>query len=362
MSIKEINLCAFRNHDNLKLEFGAGVNVIWGPNGSGKTAVLESIYLLAYGRSFRTKKLLEALQIDRDSMNIAGLFEHNGVQQEIKLNQLSDNRRRFFLNGKKLNGTRDLIGLNPVIILSPEEQIITKGGPADRRAYFDRVFSVASREYVNVLADYTRILKQRNAALLLAARGTISEPSVTAWNGKLVQEGAKIWQLRSAMTAEFANDLKQAAVDFTVDDPQIGLLYSLADGTNEGKFEQLLRDSYSVDLQRGHTSIGPHRDLFDFSFCEQDLRKFGSQGEHKLTLVVIKMAEGLYIRRHTSRVPTILLDDLFAKLDFRRSDQVLRALGTDAQTIITATDLVDLERRGIALGGTDDHSFHLERD
>ncbi len=359
MSVKEIAVHSFRNHDQARLKFGPGVNVIWGGNGSGKTSILEAIYLLAYGRSFRTNRLLETLQIGCDKMNIAGIFEQGKEQNHIQLNQLHDGRKRFILNEKPISGARELIGLNPVVVLSPEEQIITKGAPGNRRSYFDRVFSVVSKAYVDTLVSYTRTLKQRNAALVRVATNNAPVSMITAWDDTLATNGNKIWRARIQYINEFSGLLEEVAHDFTVDDLKLCLQLTPDTAITVDEHKNILEQSLKNDIRRGYTGSGPHRDIYEIGFNGEDLRKFGSQGEHKITMVLIKMAEARFIRKHTGKRPTIILDDLFAKLDFQRSDQVLSALGKDLQTIITATDIIDLEKKGVNPSGSNDTSYHL---
>ncbi len=359
MPVREISMHSFRNHDLSKFEFGLGINVLWGGNGSGKTSVLEAIYILAYGRSFRTGKLRETLQIGQKSTNVAGIFEQQGVQYDIRFNQLENGRKKYLLDGSPVRGAPDLIGLNPVVVLSPEEQNITKGPPGNRRAYFDRVFSVVSKKYVTRLVTYTRCLKQRNAALTQVKLNLAPTSIIAAWDDTLCDSGNEIWKLRQTYISEFVDLLQETANNFTLGSIKINLHVNPETPPSTTEHRAKLAQSVKQDLRYGFTRYGPHRDQYEIGFNGQDIRKFGSQGEHKMTLVLIKVVEALFIRKFTGRAPTILLDDLFAKLDFRRSDQVLSALGKDIQTIITGTDIIDLEKRGINLSGPDDTSYHL---
>ncbi len=362
MAIKDIYLRSFRNHTDSHFEFNSGMNVLWGPNGSGKTSVLEGIYLLAYARSFRTKRILETLQDGCDKMNVTGRFETKKEAREIQLNQILDGRRRYLIDGQACRGAKDLIGLNPVVVLSPEEQNITKGTPGERRLYFDRVFSVVSQPYVGFLSKYTRALKQRNAALNDVKRGLQNIESVNAWNEILVDEGIKIWDTRAVLIDEFNSQIIEFSRDFTSGEVNVGVEYQAEAVFNKEELQAKMFSKNVVDLRRGYTSLGPHRDKYEFEFNGSDLRKFGSQGEHKLSLVLIKMAEARFASDHTGKTPTILLDDLFAKLDRQRSEQVLKALGSEIQTIITSTDINDLEAKGIDLSGSDVKNYFLDKD
>ncbi len=360
MAVKDIALRSFRNHSSSSYEFIDGVNVLWGANGSGKTSVLEGIYLLAYARSFRTSRINETLQSDHDTMSLTGHFVGRARGFEIQLNLLADGRKRYLLNGQTCRGARDLIGLNPVVLLSPEEQTITKGSPNERRSYFDRVFSVVSPPYVESLINYTRALKQRNAALVEFHRGFRGVESVTAWDEILVQEGLKIWHFRRQLIDSFREHVYYYATSFTSDEVKLTLQYGEQAGVTAADFSNLLAANLKRDIRQGYTTTGPHRDQYEFEFNGADIRKFGSQGEHKLSLVLIKMAEAQFIRKNAEKTPTILLDDLFAKLDRKRSEQVFLALGSEFQTIITSTDLSDLEEKGLKRADMEIKSYRLD--
>ncbi|MFQ6614939.1 MAG: DNA replication/repair protein RecF, partial [Fidelibacterota bacterium] len=204
MPIKEIELISFRNHGNTKMKFGDQVNVIWGPNGAGKTSVLEGIHLLSLGKSFKTSRNRDLLRAGDSHLSVTGVFFSDKREMTVQCNQLADGQRRFLINGKPLPRTRDLVGKNPVVVLSPEEQIITKGSPGDRRRYFNRIFSVLSREYLDVLSEYQRTLKQRNA-LLQNAR-YLAGGELAAWDQSLVKQGFRLWNLRQQFIELFQDE------------------------------------------------------------------------------------------------------------------------------------------------------------
>ena len=210
----------------------------------------------------------------------------------------------------------DLIGKTPIVLLSPEEQIITKGSPGDRRDYFNKILSIISREYLKTLLIYQRLIKQRNFALRETRKSHTNHAAIIAWNEPVVSTGKK--------TLETKNRLES---------------------------------SLSSDIVKGRTIAGPHRDEYCFTFNGRLLRNFGSQGEHKLALVLIKMAEINTIKTATGKTPILMLDDFFAKLDFQRADGALSLLNGEYQTIITTTDIVDIEKHGIDLKSEKQHLF-----
>jgi len=357
--IETIDLFNFRNHTYAKFEFKKGINVIWGENGSGKTAVLEAVHTLSIGRSFRTRNHKEVLKEKTENLSIKGLFNEKDIISEIRLNQLSTGKRRFFVNKVALKKTKQLIGENPVVLLSPEEQRLTKGTPGDRRQYFNKVFSTASQKYLNILIIYQRLIKQRNAALQEARRSKTSVESVEAWNDQVVSVGKKLWELKAIVLETFTREIN--IINEKYSDEGIDLVLHFVPEGEAETFDERLKKSIDLDIAKGWTTAGPHRDDYRFMLNGMLLKKYGSQGEHKLALILIKMAEINMVKITSGKDPILMLDDFFAKLDFQRSDKVLSLLNGNYQTIITTTDIVDFEKHGINLSSKNNATFQLER-
>lgn len=360
MPIKEIELVSFRNHDAIKLEFCPKINVIWGRNGSGKTAILEAIHSLSIGRSFRTNRKKELLKDDKEFFSITGKFQTANDIQEIQINQTKDGTRRIFIDGNKLESIRELVGLNPVVLLSPEEQTITKGTPQDQRNYFNKLFSIVSNEYLTILSEYNRILKQRNKLLdgfnLINNAGTELE----TWNERIAEIGQKLWKKRADYFNDYSTELNKTVKDFK--DGNFTFSCELIEKmvANEKEYIETLKKRQNRDIYLGRTTFGPHTDKITFTFNGKNIKQYGSQGEHKLALLLIKLAEVKLIRKVTENAPIVLLDDLFAKLDDSRSKQAMAMIDKDLQTIITTTDLKIVEDRGVKIDKLNNGSFHLD--
>jgi len=359
MSIKKIDMISFRNHKHINLEFGSGINVIWGENGSGKTSILEAIYLLSIGRSFRTNRLLETINNESQQMQISGNFYDGKRTQTIDFRQNRAGQRKIKINEMPVAGVRDIIGKNPVVLLSPEEQAVTKGSPGDRRAYFDKLFSMISRAYLDNLSDYTRILKQRNA-LLKQEKKMPTGVDFTVWNEELSRQGVQLWEKREKLLASFGRELTLVSENYSRRKIKIETHASMKK-LDQKTFLSELNKRETRDKILGWTSIGPHRDDTTFLFNQRPLREFGSQGEHKIALVFIKIAELQLIQTEKKQTPTLLLDDLFAKLDFERSEAIFELLSGKAQTLISNTDLVDVKKRGVNLKGDNNKTFYLKQ-
>lgn len=351
--IEKITLQNFRNHTSSTLTFEKSINVILGENGSGKTAILEAVYSLSTGKSFRTRNYLETLNEKQENMLLSGVFSENGNQKTIKLMQTKNGKRKIFINDIELVKRKDLIGEFPIVLLSPEEQSLTKGPETERRKYFDMLFSVLSHNYLNSLLQYQRVLKQRNYAIQNALRNKGSKNEIEAWNKPLVLHGVKLWKTKKEFFAKFSSNLSDVLKKY--DENNLFLRVVYIQECDEDLFENRLEKSLNSDLKKGRTLTGPQADKYNFYFNDRMLRNYGSQGEHKLALVLLKMAEIKTITDETQKTPILLLDDLFAKLDLRRTDDVMLLLNGKQQTLITTTDLIDLQKHN------NKHSFLSNR-
>ena len=360
MSIKEIEMVSFRNHVHSKFEFADGINVIWGENGSGKTAILEAIHTLSMGRSFRTNKVTELLKNGENLLSVTGLFVTQDREEKIQVNQTIKGERRFLINGQKSDGLKQLIGKNPVVLLSPEEQIITKGSPGNRRSYFDKTFCVVSKPYLTDLTDFTKTLKQRNRMLMMIRDKQSTEETLQAWDEKLSLVGFELLKKRKALFKEFESLLSEIVIQYG-DKTELTCDYNNYKFKNVKEFQKKLVSERKKDIFLCRTNTGPHREKFEFNYRTKQLREFGSQGEHKLALLLIKLAEMVFIKNKLKTIPTLLLDDLFAKLDDKRSRKILDMLNNTIQLIITMTDLRDIEKRGVDLNNERNKSLHLKQ-
>jgi len=357
--VEAIRIKNFRNHSSARLDFTTGINVIWGENGTGKTAILEAIYTLSMGRSFRTRNHKETLKEDQEVLSLKGLFLNGEGETEVQMRQIKEGKRKFIVNKSELKKTKELIGENPIVLLSPEEETITKGSPGDLRSYFDKTFSTVSIQYLNNLIEYQKIIKQRNTAIQEHLKRRADKKDIEAWNEPAVISGKKLWKEKQKLIDVFSKNLSRFVEEYR--DKTIDVFVRFEKEGSPDNFEERLKKSLNSDLRKGWTTSGPHRDSYHVFFNGKPIKKYGSQGEHKLALVLVKMAEIKTITNQTGKTPILLLDDMFAKLDFQRADDVLHLLSGGLQTIITTTDIVDIERHGVDLSSSKNSSFFLDR-
>ncbi len=367
MGIINISLSQFRNHKQQKIDFGKGLTVIWGKNGSGKTSLLEAIHILTLGKSFRTPSLKNII-MDGESVFLAsGKFLTNEIEEDVAIQYFSTGKRNIKINGKKAGGRKDLIGRNNVVVLSPEEQTITKGPPEARRRFFDKAFSVVNTDYFKTIQRYNRILKQRNSILKKIKDGESGEQEIFGWDEQISEEGIKLWGLRGGLLKTYENILEELVGRFK-ENLSVGISYASSQIRKEEYIDNI-KKSLSYDIITAKSNFGPHRDKIDFMINGTTLRTHGSQGEHKISLIFIKLAELCLIKEEAGVFPTLLLDDFFSKLDVNRSEKIVDLLisletnsGEPLQTVITTTDMINIEHSGILKKSNKIKTHRLDRN
>ena len=354
MLIDKMHLKFFRNHIDFDIKFSPGINVIWGKNGAGKTSILEAVYLLSIGKSFKTNKTKEIINNKSKSLSVDGFFYDNENDLRISFQQFSGKSKIFKINGVK-EVSKNIIGRFPVVLLSPEEEKTTKGQPSDRRKFFDKLFSLLSNDYLVELIKYNSILKNRNNLLKLNSGYEVVLP----WDIQLGRYGVNLWKKRLIYNQIFFNTLINVSNKYN--NNTIISFTTNSQNLNEEEFVDILKKTFQKDTITKRTNFGPHRDVYSFLLNGKDLKVFGSQGEHKLAFSLIKFAEYQTIKQETNKSPTILLDDLFARLDSDKSANILKLLEDNTQTIITNTDLTDIKNRGINTNLPSNKDFYLEK-
>ncbi len=351
MEISSISMISFRNHKKTNMSFGPGITIIWGQNGSGKTSVLEAIHSLSLGNSFRTNNKKELIKEGSNNFLLEGYFKSKkGNKNTVFFSQDTKGNKKIKINKKEIRKRKELLGLNNVVVFSPEEETITKNGPKNRRKFFNKVFSIVSKEYLEILLSYNSILQQRNAVLKLRSAEKINK-QIKIWNEPFSEKAEKLWEYRIKFHVEFLEVFKETV-------KMLGLNKDCDICYKQKKIKKeeiltMLNKTKETEVNLGFTNIGPHRDEYLFKWGGKPIRKHGSQGEHKMFLALLKTSELLYISKKTNKSPVFLIDDIFSSLDIGRSKRLLRFIEklrlhkeTKPQTIITTTDLLEVQKEG----------------
>ena len=302
-----------------------------GPNGAGKTNLLESLHVAAQGFSPRTRSDAQLIRFGEQGARIEVAAEHGGSPVAVEVTLRAGEARRARLNGAPLRAAEELRSRLPTLVFTPDRLAVVKGGPAVRRAYFDRALGRLFPSRSSIPTDYAAALAQRNAALRRFAAGFASAEALEPWTDRIAELGSQLVAARrevvdllSPVFGELASELRLGTG---------GLVY---DG--EAPLRAELDSRLDSDLARGSTGAGPHLHDVAVTSDARDLRSYGSQGEQRLAVLSLLLAEAELINRRSSAPPLLLLDDVLSELDSeRRAILVDRLRRTGGQAVLTAT-------------------------
>ena len=347
MYLENIELQNFRNYDTTELSFSPSINVLIGENAQGKTNLIESIYFLAMSRSHRTSRDRELIRWDSDFSQVKGLLKKksHSVPLEIVLSKRGKMAKLNHLEQKKLS---NYIGQLNVILFAPEDLSLVKGSPSVRRKFIDMELGQMNKIYLHHLAQYQRILKQRNQFLKQARYDSnYDKVYLEVLTEQLAAEGAEVLYARFRFVKRL-NDWAQAVqADISNDKEELNICYKTTSNATaemdvETIFAGLKEDYKSAEMQeieQGTTTMGPHRDDLIFYVNDRNVQTYGSQGQQRTTALSLKLAEIELMHEVTGEYPILLLDDVLSELDDSRQTHLLNSIQNKVQTFITTTSL-----------------------
>lgn len=347
MLLSSLSVTNFRKHISSNFQFAEGLNYIVGQNSIGKTSILEAIHYLCSSKSMFAKDT-EVVTFNENQFEIEGVFQNKNINKVRIFFNNSENKKYFLVNGKQIHKSSEIVGKFPVVTLTPEDHHITQGSPADRRKFFDSVFSQASKTYLDFLIDYNKILKHRSVILnQLSEKFTPSLlDELDSWTENLVNKGSQIIKFRKKFIKDFNNYLIDSYAQIMDSNEIPSIRYITI--TDEQDFderkamEELLKKNRQLEIRRNTNLFGPHRDDFLFEINGINLKKFGSQGQNKTFQITLRFAEFFYLKEFTDEVPIFLLDDVFSELDAFRAVRVSEFLKKVGQAFITLTDFSNM--------------------
>jgi DNA replication and repair protein RecF len=341
MLLAAIEATNFRNLSG-RIEWGPRLNIIYGNNGQGKTNWLEAIYLLARTKSFRTQRLQEAIRFGEELAIIRGKVT-TGLDLERDLQvSLHDNSKTIFVNSKRETLARYLTQLQ-VFSFTAADLDVVRGMPEARRRFLDRGISSLRPAYLKTIADYAKVLKQKNRVLQLANENELGpdrvEDLLAPWNEQLIRLGVLIHQAREEYVAGLNAALERQL--FEKRDVTTRYVSSLENKGDMSDYESLLRSRIALrmaaEVAAGHALIGPHRDDFEIHLDGREIRVYGSSGQQRSALLLLDLAAISLYNSNSNDHPVFIIDDVDAELDEGRIRHLLEYLENRTQTFITTS-------------------------
>lgn len=354
MQISKLALRNFRNHTNLNLSFPPGATTIVGPNGRGKTNIVEAVHYLATLGSHRVSQDGPLIKTGLTTANLdATVFKHDRqAQVELTINYPGVNK--VMLNGAALPRPRDLLGLVSTVIFSPEDLDLIKGEPGARRRFIDDFSTLLTPKFINTRSEYERTLKQRNTLLKSLGRKNptpSAKSTLAAWDDQLVTHGSELVATRlrnltqiqphiSSFGSTISGNSEPLIANYSSTwlPKEVALLTEI-----ENEFRTQLEKRAKDEVDRGLTLVGPHRDDIEILLSDMPAKGYASHGQSWSIAIALRLATFTVLRAHDDD-PILILDDVFAELDEKRRTRLLEAITGVEQTLITAAVQVDIPK------------------
>lgn len=347
MKILNLRVSGFRNIQSVVLsEFGQK-NIFWGENGQGKTNLLETLYVLVAGGSFRTRQDVEMIMDGEESAMVSGLVERgNGIKSQVAVRlvrELGRTKKELFIDDKKVS-VGELVGKFPMVLFSPDEVDLVRNASQKRRKLIDGLGVVVDPQYRSDLFEYVRIWRHRNQLLLLVKQQRAGEEELDVWDERMAEVGARLVGARLELVARWGKlttkkyqtfGQSKEGIDFDMKYlPNIPAI-------SMSEYLSVLRETRRIDIIRTHTTRGIHRDDVSFGLGREDALMRSSRGEFRSIVLALKLAEGEILKEHFQETPVYLWDDVLSELDDGRRS-ALDEESADAQVFITTHEDISL--------------------
>lgn len=328
MFLKHLSLVNYKNLDSASFEFDTKINCFVGNNGVGKTNVLDSIYHLAFGKSYFNPITSQNINHDADFFVVEGQFEKSQKEEQILVSAKRGQKKVIKRNNKPYEKFSEHIGFIPTVIISPADRDLIIEGSETRRKFMDGVISQSDNVYLNKLIQYGKINAQRNSLLkYFAANHSFDRDTLEVYNLQLSDLGQYIFGKRKAFLEEFIPIFNKRYADITKNEEQVDISYKSQ--LFDSSLTSLLEANLQKDMALQYTSVGTHKDDLSFEIEGHPIKKFGSQGQQKSFLVALKLAQFDFIKAISKVNPILLLDDIFDKLDEQRVAHIVALVATD---------------------------------
>ena len=357
MRIKSLKLLYFRNYLSMNIDVHPSLNVLVGNNANGKTNIIESIFCLALGKSYRTKSDSECIMFGETATAMSCVVNKNDKNLDIMLG-INNKGKSAKIAGIKKTKLTDFVGELNVVLFSPEDLQLVKGSPALRREFINREFYQYSRIYHKYYLMYQHLLKQRNS-YLKDMRKNPKDEMFLAYLETITSQLAKVAIYITKERVSFVHEISaltyQNMLNISNGQETLKIKYKSSvleslnitdvndtNFTEENLVKVMMKKSFD-DIMRGSTKIGPHQDDLEFYINDLDAKMYASQGQQRSIVLSLKLAEINYLKSKTGTYPVLLLDDVLSELDKNRQLKLLDAINENVQTFITTPSISDIK-------------------
>lgn len=345
LQLNNITLTQFKNYVYQQFTFSQKVLAICGPNGTGKTNLLDAIYYLSFTKSYFGRTDAQNVHQGLAGLRIEGNYLLKNEDQQLICILRENNKKEFLINQQVYKKFSEHIGNYPCVMIAPDDVELITGSSEERRKFIDTILSQMNKDYLLHLIDYNKLLQQRNSLLKQANEsGNLDEALLAVYSNQLIQKGNYLFDQRKQFTKDFLPLVLSYYQKIADKNDAITLTYESQ--LNEQAFEQLLQQSLSKDMVLQRTTCGIHKDDIAITMSAIAFKNQASQGQRKSLLFALKLAEWQTLKNNKGFAPILLLDDVFEKLDEHRMFNLLNWVckEDDGQVFITDTHKERLEQ------------------
>lgn len=356
MHCTTLRLIHIRNFTDKTIDWNPGLTLLTGPNGCGKTNIIEAVYYSSVGKSFRTANDSEMIQLGEEEGTILLSYQVRQTIHTIKIKLSRNQGKKFFLNDTPIK-KKELLGLFRTVLFTPDELQLIKGAPLFRRRFLDMEISQVSPRYYETLLRYNRAVQQRNAEFR-SAQWKGRTPDVDMWDMQIAAGAAYLVKKRRETIEEMNRMVPAMEAVLTDQKEELRMQYQQSGEPTEMPdmewYLEALSKSREEDARLCRTSVGPHRDDIQFLMNGMDISAYGSQGQQRTAILSLKLSEMEFIKEETGTYPVLLLDDIGSELDSQRKQALMTYLEKQQiQTLLTGTEAIEGAGEYLVASGQD---------
>lgn len=340
MRLVHLKLINFKNYEAEKVSFSSDINLLYGSNGSGKTNLLDAINYLALGKSYFGLSDKHLVKDEQDFLRVEGtLSDEYSKSTTITIKYQKGQKKEIVYQKRKLKTASEIVGKIPVVLIAPNDIKLVNDDSKERRDFVNRILCQSDQAYLQNVLMYNRVLNQKNA--LLKAEGIPDRLVLESYNKTLIQSGLAIFNLRKLFIEEYIDFLKGLYSDIAGNKENVHLSYQSQYNCEDvyAAYARLIEKEILIK----RPLIGIHKDDFEFTIGDKEMKKYGSQGQIKTFLYALRIAEYFYLWGHLQMKPILILDDFFEKLDKERLTQLISLINNDTFNQVFLSD-TELER------------------
>ena len=349
MYLKNIELINFRNYNHVKVSFNKGINIIYGKNAQGKTNLLESIYLLGLTNSHRSIVDSGLINSKKNFLRVKGTLKKDKIANDLEV-FLDYNKKVLKIDNNYINKVSDYISTMNIIIFTPDDLDIIKGSPSIRRKFINVELSQLYRNYYLILNEYEKLLKIRNEYLKKINKSSkYDESYFDILTSYLIDKAIMIYKIRNKFIDKFNLFCSKIYEDIThYSGFKVIYKRNIDIDINDMNFKQKMfakfKEKRDIEIKLSSTIYGPHRDDIEFYLNDINMKFYGSQGQQRIAVLVLKLSELEIFKKYVDSTPILLLDDIFSEIDKDKRENLLKYINKNIQTIITTTEIDTVDK------------------